>query len=50
VLALVFQFVAGRYIFFLFFSLTYPEKYSLALFVVGISTSILILLIFDFLS
>jgi hypothetical protein len=50
VLALVIQFVAGRYIFFLFFSLISLEKYSLAIFVVGISTSILIFLIFDFLS
>jgi hypothetical protein len=43
-------FLVNLYFFFLFFSLSSLEKYSLILFVVGISTSILILFIFNFYS
>jgi len=35
---------------YLFFSFSFPENYSLVLFVDGISTSILVILIFNFFS
>jgi len=50
VLALVVRFVASGHLFFFFFSLLSPKNYSLTLFVVGILTSVLVLLIFIFCS
>jgi len=45
------QFVTnGHFLFFPFFSLSYPKKYMFILFIFGISISFLILLISDFCS
>jgi len=50
VLVLVVRFVASGHLFFFVFSLLSPKNYSLTLFVVGILTSVLVLLIFNFCS
>ena len=47
----VVRFVAsGPYLYFLFFSLSFPENYSLTLLIINISNSVLIFYIFNFLS